>query len=305
MRRSAAFTAALIAAPLWGCQPAPQLHPPEAPPAPEASASVGDAPPTSPPTPAPGILAEADLVALRASGAFDGLPTREAAVILDPAYHAEKRYRGWPLAGVLEAALGALTLGPGQEVQLIAADGYTAVVPAAQLQGAEGVLAFADVDAPEGEAWLPFQQGKRTVTPAPFYLVWDGIPYGPDHPWPYQLARLRVVDVAVAYGAAFPEHAPEVRPGFDLFKARCSACHSVNLVGGTLGPELNVPRSVTEYWPAEHLRGLIREPRAYRARSVMPALGLTDAEIDAVLAYLVAMGDHKICATAASCEAAP
>jgi cytochrome c2 len=92
-----------------------------------------------------------------------------------------------------------------------------------------------------------------------------------------------------------PAGAPrDVSEGAALFTARCSRCHSINLVGGTMGPELNVPRNVTEYWHEEALREFIADPSQVRAGSRMPASrDLTSRDVDLLLAYLRFMTAHK------------
>lgn len=65
-----------------------------------------------------------------------------------------------------------------------------------------------------------------------------------------------------------------------------------------------VPRNIGEYWPADHLRAYIADATAYRARSKMPSFkGVLGApELDALLAYLTAMAEHKVCGPDKPCE---
>lgn len=82
----------------------------------------------------------------------------------------------------------------------------------------------------------------------------------------------------------------------------CPSCHSVNLVGGDLGPEPNVPRNVTEYWSAAHLAAFVKAPETYRARSKMPGFGhLADAECAAILTWIATMRGRKICPDGKAC----
>lgn len=291
---------------LAACQqtpPAPPAVQPAAPAAAQAAAPQAVAP-------EPGVIATLDLVALKAAGKLDRLEVVEAEVAMDPAYHKAMRFRGWRLNDVLALMPELKALDPAKhELRLVAEDGYAVTAPLSGLTGGQGVIAFEDASRPGGEPWGSFMQGKREITPAPFYLVWDKTPYGPQYPWPYQLARITALSTEAAYGRAYPAHAlaeAQVLEGFAIYKQRCMACHSVNLSGGLLGPELNVPRNVTEYWSEEHIRGLVRNPRAYRARSAMTAFpDLTDADLDRLLAYLRAMGRAKLCDTAEACDAQP
>ena len=60
-----------------------------------------------------------------------------------------------------------------------------------------------------------------------------------------------------------------------------------------MGPELNRPLSVVEYWDREALRQLMKDPSQVRANSKMPAFHLKDDMIDEILAYLEWMAQEK------------
>ena len=118
---------------------------------------------------------------------------------------------------------------------------------------------------------------------------------------------------AAQYGAAVPDFEADaeneagheaVRRGFEHMRVRCLTCHSVNLVGGDLGPELNVPMNATEYWKPDMLPRYIRDAPGFHARSKMPSFRatLTDRDIDDILAYLRFMTGQKICGAGVPCE---
>jgi mono/diheme cytochrome c family protein len=221
---------------------------------------------------------------------------REVAVE-DPYYGAPKRFRALPLERVLAHGFGADALGAlgEREVLLRARDGYTRTAGGAQLLGGGAFLAFADAEHPQGRF---FPIDRRQVDPAPFYLVWQGEGRGDTHrwPWPYQLVEIEVVEFASRFPHVVPAGAaaegPEQR-GFAIFRRECIACHAVNGEGGTVGPELNVPRSIVEYRPAEQLREFIRDPRSFRYTSMPAHAHLSDADLDALLAYFRFMSAHK------------
>ena len=87
-----------------------------------------------------------------------------------------------------------------------------------------------------------------------------------------------------------------VAHGFEIFQKNCLACHSLNLEGGVLGPELNIPKNILEYREAKILREFIANPASFRAKSKMPAFGssLSSQSLDDVLAYLAWIGQHKM-----------
>ena len=227
----------------------------------------------------------------------------------DIVYGGAKRYEGYRLRDLLGGIedLEALRAA-GAEIVFTAEDGYVATMALDDALAADGVVAFRDLDAPVGADWKTFKQGKTTTTPAPFYLVWPN--QDPDdwaYPWPYQLATIAVEPFAARFGRAVPMGGDAaVREGFYVFKTYCLKCHSVNLAGGDLGPELNVPRSVTEYRDRAVLKGFIHDIASYRAASKMPSFAelVTAEEVDRVLDYLTHMAAQKICQDAAACDAA-
>ncbi len=63
----------------------------------------------------------------------------------------------------------------------------------------------------------------------------------------------------------------------------CIGCHVVGGVGGNVGPRLD---DAVERRGARYLRQKLQDPTFDDATSMMPNLGLTDEEIDALIAYL-------------------
>jgi mono/diheme cytochrome c family protein len=214
----------------------------------------------------------------------------------DPDHDAPVRYDAFALTDVL--TLAGVVAGDGDELVLEARDGYAPTVAYAALAKNDGFIAFREHGNPKGFGLV--RQGKSWVSPAPYFLVWRaGKSLSADYPWPYQLIRIEVVDFATKYAALYPRGVAAdgaQQRGFDLYKTHCLRCHSINLQGGEMGPELNVPKNVTEYWDAAHLRAFIYNASAYHAHSKMPsfasALGTT--EMDALLAYLSLMKTRKI-----------
>lgn len=229
------------------------------------------------------------------------------AEVADPVYKKPKRYEGHDLAGLVRKAWPDADRWATQGAELVfhCADGFAPSIDLARALAGAGVVATRDLDQPAGQAWEPFPHGKETITPAPYYLVWRGVdPADGSYKWPYQLVAISIETFDRRYGNAAPGDgaSDDARRGFRLFVQNCAACHSINLVGGDLGPELNVPRNVTEYWPSEHLANFIKAPETYRLRSKMPDfLHLAEAERSSIIAYLIAMRGHKICPAGSAC----
>ena len=106
--------------------------------------------------------------------------------------------------------------------------------------------------------------------------------------------------------ARFPAIVPEARAdaqvlrGYAVFKRTCFACHTMNGAGDArLGPDLNLPWNPTEYLRPDLLRGFIRNPQTLHRWPEAKMQGfpttkeMSDADLDAVLAYLRYMAKRK------------
>jgi mono/diheme cytochrome c family protein len=217
----------------------------------------------------------------------------------DPYYRAPRRYLACPLERVFEIGFGAPPAAlADREFLLEALDGYTRSAPGAQLAEGGAWLAFEDAGrAARGEGGFdPID--RRQVDPGPFYLVWTGPGRSDAHrwPWPYQLARIAIARFEERFPHTVPAGAADGSParrGFETFRRECAMCHAVNGEGGSVGPELNVPRSIVEYRPEAQLRAFIRDPQQFRYTQMPANPHLTDADLDALLAYFRHMSQHR------------
>lgn len=222
---------------------------------------------------------------------------RTISVPADVAFHRAMHYRAIPLAALLRET------GPADHLQFVGNDGFSAEMPGALILNGRGSEAWLAIEDP-ARPWpaLPGNHGSA----GPFYVVWTRPQAAGVNPeqWPYQLATIRKLDsVADRFPAIRPDPSlppdSEVGRGFAVFQRTCLACHTLNGQGNAkLGPDLNIPHNPTEYLPADLLRAFIRNPQSLRRwpQAKMPGFdrqALSDANLDAVLAYLRHMAGRK------------
>ena len=249
--------------------------------------------------------AMAATLTIRKDGRVDSLTTaqllarpdvRTIDVAGDVSYHATRAYRAVPLRALLSG------LDPAAHLQFVALDGFAAELPASLLTG--GSEAWIAVE-PPGAPWPALSPGKPGA--GPFYLVWlhpEASHIGPEQ-WPYQIATIRVLaDPGVRFPAMRPTAGlaanDPVLKGYAVFQRNCLSCHTLNGQGDAkLGPDLNVPHSPTEYLRDDMFRTLVRNPQALRhwPEAKMPGFSrdvLSDADLDALVAYLKHMAGRKV-----------
>jgi mono/diheme cytochrome c family protein len=215
-----------------------------------------------------------------------------SAEVNDPVYKRKQRYQGFWLRDVLKG------MGQGGHpetdlyVRFRCKDGYLPIMPLARAMGAKGLIAIRDANAPQGKDWQPLAGNGPSSTPAPSYLVWVSPPGDPEeYPWPYQMVSIELVASSDALAGLNPDGS---KRGYELFVTHCLKCHTINGVGGTLGPELNSPCSVTEYWNPRLLSRFIGNAGSIRAGTKMPSFdSLGEKEIQGIIEYLQSMAGHK------------
>jgi mono/diheme cytochrome c family protein len=219
------------------------------------------------------------------------------AIPADVAYGGPMTFRAVPLLALVPAASDPAL----DTIEARASDGFVSQLPRALIdKGASGgSVAWVAVEDPAAP-W-PNLPGKQQSA-GPFYLVWE-------HPersgigseqWPYQTIAFTGVESPahrwpqMAVDVSLPPDAP-ARRGQEVFTVQCMPCHRMKGAGvGELGPDLGQPMSPTQYFTPEALRKLIRNPKSVRTwpQQVMQGFDqskLSDADLDAVIAYLGAM----------------
>jgi cytochrome c2 len=236
-----------------------------------------------------------DLVALQKKGNLK--KTITVTVDEDPVYHDRKRYNAIPFTELLDAYPQIQKLQTDKyQIVFECEDGYKPTMPLQKFLSAKSFLAVSDVDAPKGESWSKIIKDGREMIAAPFYLIYQDIsPKDTDFKWPYNLVKIHVVPSIGNISLLHPKDDILAKTGFDLFNKNCISCHAINKIGGSMGPELNYPKSVTEYWDQEQLRKFIKNPASFRNGVKMPKIpNLTEKEIETIVYYLNYMSNHKL-----------
>ncbi len=214
----------------------------------------------------------------------------------DPYYKTFKRFYAVPLAPVLARAFPGVSL-TTENLLLRCKDGYAVPIEGGRLLDGTAYLALADADRlPTGSQWEPI--GPRRMDPSPFYLVWKGSDRADleRFPRPYALERIERARIEAVYPHVAPVGVAPASPaqrGYAIFKRECLLCHAMNREGGRVGPELNVPQSIVEYRPVAQVRAYIRDPFTFRYGAMPAHPHLTDADLDALIAYFSHMREHK------------
>lgn len=224
-------------------------------------------------------------------------------VVDNPTDSKIKTYQGILLSVLLEQFFGS-DWKQFDAVKFIAQDGYQVIIPTANITAHTGMIATGE----KGQTGFSQLQRKNaeSIDPGPFFLVWENINdtgARQDHwlSWPWQLTSMELTSLVREY----PHSAPpadntdeQVNQGFLAFRQHCMKCHAINGDGGDVGPELNYPVNVTEYWQEKWLERFIANPQSIRANSKMIPfyrdINNRQALIESIMAYLKAMFDKKL-----------
>lgn len=234
-----------------------------------------------------------DLLSLKSKNLL--INSQKVNVEMDPVYHKSKTYNGLVLKNIIENYSG-LNPEKYEETKIIfeCEDGYKPEMPLNKLLSADSYLAISDVDAPKGSDWERIYKDGHEMKAAPFYIVYKGVSVKDgSYKWPYNVVKLHFVPANNDIELIFPKE-KNAESGYKLFQRHCKTCHSINGIGGTMGPELNVPKNVTEYWKENDLEAFIKNPASYRKNVKMPTLTISKKEISEIVYYLNVMVHQKI-----------
>lgn len=226
-----------------------------------------------------------DLLDLKGRGLLKN--TQIISIKLDPVYHKKKRFNAVLLKDILKKYSSMNRMNAADlKVVFECEDGYKPEMPLEKLLSAKAFLAVSDADAPKGHDWEQVFKDGHEMKAEPFYVIYEDV--SPDdliYKWPYNLVKIHLAPLHENDAALKPKDEAALA-GYEIFKNRCQTCHAINKIGGKMGPELNYPKSVTEYWKVDDLKAFIQNPTDYRNEVKMPNLGIKPEEATEIVKYL-------------------
>ena len=213
----------------------------------------------------------------------------------DPVYHKAKIYKAVSASILIKNEIDLTKIDPkNTKVVFECIDGYKPEMPLELFLNAKPYLAFQDLDAPKGTKWEPIVKNGNEMNAAPFFIVYTSVSEKDTrYKWPYNLVKIYLEPLNKSTLELYPLKNKKLETGYTLFKNQCLTCHSINGIGGTMGPELNYPKSVTEYWKEKELVDYIVNPASFRNNVKMPTLGITKHQSQEIVDYLKYMSENK------------
>ncbi|WP_293760536.1 c-type cytochrome [uncultured Paraglaciecola sp.] len=199
----------------------------------------------------------------------------------------EKKYEAFSIKDILNFVYRSQwTSGKYSDIAFTALDGYEALSQSVKLNEEGGFLAFRDVDVNDGWELV----GKKKVDPGPFFLVWTGKFQTTDNafPWPWQVIQINLLRFEDQYPAVFPTGVKinsSTYRGFSTFRKRCLHCHSMDRMGGKVGPDLNAPQSIVAYRSKHMIKEIIKHSSKYRYTNMPDHNDLSDSDLDDLYNY--------------------
>ena len=216
-------------------------------------------------------------------------------IINDPVYHKTKKYKAVNAVLLIKNEIDLTTIDPkNTKIVFECIDGYKPEMTLELFLSANPYLAFQDLDAPKGTNWEPIVKDGNEMNAAPFYIVYSSVSEKDTrYKWPYNLVKIYLEPLNKSTLELYPLKNRKSESGYTLFKNQCLTCHAINGIGGTMGPELNYPKSVTEYWKENELVDYIVNPASFRNNVKMPTLRITKQQSQEIVDYLKYMSENK------------
>lgn len=216
-------------------------------------------------------------------------------IIKDPVYHKTKMYHAVNALSFLKKEIDLSKVDIKKTIIVFECiDGYKPEMPLELFLNAKPFLAYKDVDAPKDSNWETIINNGNEMNADPFYLVYTSVSAdNEEYKWPYNVIKFHLESKNKNI-ALKPKGNEKAMKGFVLYKKYCIICHSINGIGGEMGPELNYPKNVTEYWKETELVDYIVNPASFRHKVKMPTLGVTKQQSQEIVDYLKYMSKKKV-----------
>lgn len=216
-------------------------------------------------------------------------------IVDDPVYHKEKKYKAVSASVLVQKEIDLSKIDTkNTKIVFECIDGYKPEMPLDFFLKANPYLAFEDAEAPKGSKWEPIIKDGNEMNAEPFYIVYPSVSEkDTSYKWPYNLVKIYLEPLNKSTKELYPANDKKLESGYALFQNQCITCHSINGIGGTMGPELNYPKSITEYWIENELVDYIVNPASFRHKVKMPTLGITKQQSQEIVDYLKYMSEHK------------
>lgn len=236
---------------------------------------------------------ELDLLAIKAKNKL-GIDT-VVTIINDPVYHRTKKYHAVNALLLLKNEIDLSKVDIKNTLIVFECiDGYKPEMPLELFLKTNPFLAFKDVDAPKSSNWEKIVKNGNEMNADPFYLVYTSVSSdNQEYKWPYNVIKFHFVSKTKNIEALQPKGDKKAMKGFAIFQKQCITCHAINGIGGEMGPELNYPKNVTEYWKENELIEYIVNPASFRHKVKMPTLGITKQQSQEIVDYLKYMSKNK------------
>lgn len=217
-------------------------------------------------------------------------------IVNDPVYHKTKKYHAVNALLLLKSEVNLSKVDIKNTLIVFECiDGYKPEMPLELFLKTKPYLAYKDVDAPKGFNWEKIIKNGNVMDANPFYLVYESVSANnQEYKWPYNVIKFRLESKNKNNIALQPKDNAKAEKGFVLYQKYCITCHAINGIGGEMGPELNYPKSVTEYWKEIELVNYIVNPASFRHKVKMPTLGITKQQSQEIVDYLKYMSKKKV-----------
>ena len=214
----------------------------------------------------------------------------------DPVYHKQKKYNAVSASLLIKNEIDLTKIDPkNTKIVFECIDGYKPEMPLELFLNSNPYLAYQDIEAPKGSNWEAIIKDGIEMDAESFYIVYTSVSEkDTQYKWPYNLVRINLEPLNKSTIELYPLKNRKLESGYTLFKNQCLTCHAINGIGGTMGPELNYPKSVAEYWKEDELVNYIVNPASFRNKVKMPTLGITKQQSQKIVDYLKYMSENKI-----------